>query len=140
ARSALQEYARDRGAHHRVQRAPLEHVAENRSVRCLLDLHVAGQAWREGEDLRGGIESADEPVDLFGRHAVVVLQQATNPDGRGDGVVGYADPFPDQVLRSFDSAIRVDVDKAMAKQARREDRDADQVAASTPDGVGEAGE
>ena len=81
----------------------------------------------------GLLDAAVAPAD-FGRfHAVLVLQDAADPDVGGDLVFRQADGLAFQILRPRDAAVGPDVDAGMAKQARDERRDRDVVVLSARD-------
>ena len=64
-------------------------------------------------------------MDLIGRYAIVIGEDAADPDVGGDLVLGHADDLAAQVFGPGDALRGVDVDARVAKYPGEKGRDAD---------------
>src|SRR6266571_1582233 len=65
-------------------------------------------------------------LDVGDLHAVVVRQNAADPDRRGHLVLGNADTLALQFFRLADAALRAHENARVPEEARRESRDRDE--------------
>ena len=78
---------------------------------------VSGQVRTELFLPAGRLFPTREPVHFLELHAVLVLQDATLPDGRGHLVLGDADPLACKVAGFLDAGAGMDVDPGMPEGA-----------------------
>jgi hypothetical protein len=68
----------------------------------------------------------EKPFHVLRPHPVLIGKKPANPDTCGHGVFRRPDLFAFEIFRLFDAGFDVVVDGRMAKEARREDRNADE--------------
>src|SRR5690606_24507693 len=106
-----------------VDVAAVEHVGNGVGLGRGLEFHAGRQI---GEDFFGaarGVDTATHPGNVFGRHAVVVVQQGAGPDDGGELVFRHANAAAFEVFRPLD-AVAAYVDGGVAKRPRQERRNA----------------
>ena len=114
------------GRDQRVDLSTLQHLRQ-RAVRgreAHGDSHrLGGLEW----NATGLFEPALHPFNVGRAHSVVVCQDAARPHRGGHLVLGYTDPFATKVLRAADARALVDEDARLSEEARRKNRDRDEV-------------
>src|SRR6185295_1614783 len=78
------------------------------------------------------LEPALDPFNIRGAHAVIVGQNAARPHRGRHLVLGYADAFASEVLRAAHPRSFVNEDARLPKEARRKNRDRDEVVGAAP--------
>src|SRR5215467_6509735 len=110
----------------RIELARFEHGLECASLAQEIDLDRFGQVQRQQRALGRCIETADEPVDVVRRNAVVVRQHAFHEHEPARAVLGCADALALEILRDADAGARPHIDAVVAKNLRQGDRDRDE--------------
>src|SRR2546425_4853282 len=115
-RRAAQKTGRRARADHAVELAGLEHRGQRLFLRYRLEVYFRRQLERGALFAAGILDAAAAPVHIAHVHAVLVVQDAADPDVRGDLVFGQAERLAFQVLRAPDAAIGADVDARVPEQ------------------------
>ena len=127
-RRALVERRGHRGQH-RVELPALEHGVDALISRDHAGANIGCQFELDPrlELGVGRVVTPEVPVEVLGAHAIVVLQEAANPECRGLHELLHADAFALQVRGRADARMRVDPHVLVAETARRVDRNPDEV-------------
>jgi hypothetical protein len=117
---AAPECERVVGAHHEIDLAALEQVAELGTGGRLGEADVRRQLAAQA------VGAALHPFDVARLYAVFVLQQPAHIDRRGHGVFRHAAAFALEVGGALDALVGVDEEVAVAEDPRRKYRDGDE--------------
>src|SRR5690606_18990045 len=114
-RRTAQEAGGRAGADDGVQFAGFEHARQGLVVRDLLEVDRGIKVDRGTLVTAGFFNAAAAPVDLGRLDAVLILQNAADPDVGGDLVFRHADGLAAQVFRAVDAPVGTDVDAGLAE-------------------------
>src|SRR5712692_7949433 len=121
-RAALEAFGNvERKKGHELARG--HYACERFPRREKIDLEVGWKIERQQRALRWRIEVANEPMDVVGSDAVVVLQHALDEDEPGRAVLRGADALALEVLRRADVGARPHVHGVMPEDLRQRDGD-----------------
>src|SRR5882724_10722865 len=104
--------------------SPASSIAESVLVGGIASRWIEGGRERANFSDRPG--SSFSTVEIFGagnRHAVLIAEDASNPDSRRHLIFRSPHAFSGKIFRLADSTIAVDVDTRMAEKPRGENRD-----------------
>src|SRR5207245_8772860 len=122
---AAQKAGRRARADHAIELAGLEHRGQRLFLRDRLEVYFRRQLERRTLLAAGILDAAAAPAHIAHVHAVLVVQDAADPDVRGDLVFRQAERRDLQVLPPPDAAIGADVDAGVPEQTGNKGGDRD---------------
>src|SRR5262249_41436576 len=119
------------GCDQRIDLSTLQHLRQRAVRRREAHLHSRRLGWLEWK-ATGLLEAALHPFNVGRAHPVVVCQDAARPHCSRHLILRDADALATKVLRAADARALVDEDARLPEEARRKNRDRDEVVGAPP--------